>query len=108
MLQKSVQVNRKILATPTVQARYVIGLLSHMIVQACYVIGILSHMTVQARYVIGLLSHMTVQVRYRRLMGDNETFVEGGIDTDRQRYPHCIVWTPLPLISYVLCGHHSL
>ena len=24
------------------------------------------------------------------------------IDVDRHRYPHCIVWTPLPLLRYVL------
>lgn len=35
---------------------------------------------------------------------------ETKIDTDRHRYPYCIVWTPIPLISWLvpIIGHMGI
>ena len=32
-------------------------------------------------------------------MYEGDLICQGGIDRRRNRYPHCIVWTPIPLIT---------
>ena len=32
-------------------------------------------------------------------MHENDLIYKGGIDRRRNRYPHCIVWTPIPVIT---------
>jgi len=41
---------------------------------------------------------------------DNSKILKQKIDVEKQRYPYCIVWTPLPCISWFLpfIGHTGI
>lgn len=49
-------------------------------------------------------------VRYSRVMEDDPALLPHDVDTDRQRFPHAVVWTPLPLLSWLfpLIGHTGI
>ncbi|KAI0220926.1 Transmembrane protein 222 [Lamellibrachia satsuma] len=43
-------------------------------------------------------------------MHENALLHQGAIDRKRNRYPHCIVWTPIPLITWLfpVIGHMGI
>lgn len=56
---------------------------------------------------------MTIKYITKQQMDDSmnlKHYAKQPIDKIHQRYPYCIVWTPLPLISYIFpfIGHTGI